>query len=113
MIKTHVTTYTSRQTASSSGITYDCRGGWFGITNNNYPQTANSTLCTGTIDETGTMATLTGYQYYTDSPFVSMGYYWWTLELNPETNRPVTWWYWRKSETYMRFPVTLTKVEVD
>ena len=113
IIRTYVNTYTSKQNSSTYSRTFDCRGGWFGITNNGYPQTANAILCTGAIDETGTTATLTGYQYYSDSPFVSMGYFWWTIELNPETGRPYTWWYSKKPETLMRFPVSLSKVEVD
>lgn len=110
IIKTYLTTCKSIQ--KSSGVEYQCKGGFFGATAKGF-QTANSTLCTGTIDESGTMATLEGYTYYTNSPFVTMGMYWWSFELNPETGRPLKGWYSKKRETLIHFPVTLTKVEVD
>ena len=110
VIRTYYNQTNSRQT--SDGVTYDCRGGLHGATANGF-QSANTILCTGTIDETGTTATLEGYTYYTNSPFVTMAHYWYSYDINPSTGRPLKGWYNKKAETLIHFPATLTKVEID
>ncbi|MBO4570913.1 MAG: hypothetical protein J5699_03180 [Bacteroidales bacterium] len=107
VVKTYMTTYKSNQKSSSDGLTYQCRGGFFGCTANG-PQKANTTLCTGTIDDSGTTATLEGYTYYTNSPFVTMGMFWFPFDTSANK-----YWHQRQWKLLMRFPVTLTKVEVD
>ncbi len=107
VVKTYMTTYKSNQKSSSDGLTYQCRGGFFGCTANG-PQKASTTLCTGTIDETGTSATLEGYTYYTNSPFVTMGMFWYPFDTTANK-----YWHQRQWKLLMRFPVTLSKVEVD
>ncbi|MBQ7575491.1 MAG: lipoprotein [Bacteroidales bacterium] len=109
VIKTYPFNY--QTTKDADGITYHRKFGYFGATAKGF-QHANTTLCTGTIDETGTTATLEGYTYYTNSPFVTMGLFYSAYEKNP-TSGANRGWYVKEAKTLIHFPVTLSKVEVD
>lgn len=98
-------------TRDADGITYHRRFGYYGATAKGF-QHANTTLCTGTIDASGTTATLEGYTYYTNSPFVTMGLFYSAYEKNPSTGG-AKGWYVKDFKTLIHFPVTLTKVEID
>lgn len=79
VFRNHILSYSASQTSSSDGITYKCKGGMFGVVGTSGQNTPLfTTLATCTMDESGTTATMSGYQYYKDAPFVTMNYYYWS-----------------------------------
>ena len=110
VIRTYMNSYNSDKVVD--GITYHRKAGFYGATAKGFQTASNATICTGTIDETGTTATLEGYTYYKDSPFVTFGYYYYSYEADPSTGK-IKGWYVKKAAELMHFPITMNKVEVD
>lgn len=112
VFRNHILSYGSTKTSSSDGITYKCKGGLFGVIGTSSQNTPLFTpLAVCTLDDSGTMATMNGYQYYSEGPFETMCYYYWSYTVNANGKYPV--WRTKDPATLAHFPISMTKVEVD